>query len=97
MDWSRLSQDQMNFTFWPSWPEMEKKPHPPVLISRLIVTPLFIKSVAPDGVLRIRICALRKAANRLMEEGFFKLFQGIVRFFPSTCAREIQALRRFYQ
>ena len=31
------------------------------------------KNVAPDDVLRIRICALRTAANRLMEEGFSKL------------------------
>ena len=51
---------------------------------------LIHKSVAPDGVLRIRIYALGKAANRLMEEGFFKLFQGIVRFFPSACAGQIQ-------
>ena len=29
---------------------------------------LFSKSVAPDGVLRLRICTLRKTANRLMED-----------------------------
>ena len=66
-----------------------------LLASALAVVPLlFSKSVAPDGILRIRICTLKKAANRLMEERFFKLFRGIMRFFPSTCAREIQARRR---
>ncbi len=37
-----------------------------------IISSFFGKSVAPDGVLRIRICTLREAANQLMEEGFFK-------------------------
>ncbi len=47
-------------------------PDPSVLIYRLIVAPLFIKSVAPDGVLRIRICTLGKAANRLIREYCFE-------------------------
>ena len=85
----------MNFTFWSSWPEMGEASRLLVLASALAVAPLlFSKSVTPDGKLRIRICTLGKAANRLMEEGFFKLFRGTVRFFPSTCAREIQARRR---
>ena len=42
------------------------------------ISPFFGRSVAPDGVLRIRICTLGEAANQLMEEGFFKLFRGTV-------------------
>ncbi len=44
-----------------------------------IISSFFGKSVAPDGVLWIRICTLGEAANQLMEEGIFKLFRGIVR------------------
>ncbi len=52
----------------------------PALVSRLMVTLSFFgKSVAPDGVLRIRIYTLGWAANQLMEEGFFKLFRGTAR------------------
>ncbi len=49
-----------------------------LLPSLVMVSSFFGKSVAPDGVLWIRICTLRKAANQMMEEGFFKLFRGTV-------------------
>ncbi len=80
----------MNFMFWPSWPEL---PHLPTLISRLTVSPsFFTKSFAPDGALRTRICDLRKTANRMG-----RLLQAVARnrarFFRSTRAREIQAIR----
>ncbi len=36
------------------------------------------KGVAPDDVLRTRICTLEKAANQFTREGFFRLSRGTV-------------------
>ena len=55
-----------------------------------IASSVFSKSVAPDGVLRIRICTLEKAANRLMGED---CSEGPLEILPINVCPEIQASR----
>ncbi len=74
VDSNRFSQDLVNFTFWSSLVETVSS----ACSQFQAYSDSFSKSVAPDGVLRICICTLGRAANQLMEEGFFKLFQGSV-------------------